>query len=94
MKKTLIAGMIVLILLCALTATAFADDAQYTEKAIPVVKDGEDAGGTPVFHRSYPLFASDRFVSHALNWSSERTSMCGSPVATARCSAVPYPQLA
>ena len=44
MKKTLIAGMIVLILLCALTATAFADDAQYTEKAIPVVKDGEDAG--------------------------------------------------
>ena len=44
MKKSLIAGMIVLILLCALTATTFADDVPFTEKAVPVIAEGKDAG--------------------------------------------------
>ena len=44
MKRTLLAGLLVLLLLCALAVTASAEDAHYTEKAVPVISETKGAG--------------------------------------------------
>ena len=44
MKKSLSAGLIVLFILCLLSAAAAADGAPYTEKAVPVISNGETSG--------------------------------------------------
>ena len=43
MKRTLLAGLLVLLLLCALAVSASADGASYTEKTVPVIVSGEKA---------------------------------------------------
>ena len=40
MKRTLLAGLLVLLLLCALAVSASADGASYTEKTVPVIVNG------------------------------------------------------
>ena len=48
MKKYLSAVLLVLFLLCALAAAASAEDAPYTEKAVPVVSAGQEADKLPM----------------------------------------------
>ena len=43
MKRSLLAGLLVLLLLCALAVSASADGASYTEKTVPVIVNGEKA---------------------------------------------------